>query len=43
MDQGKGIHKNFRTGAVGFLGETRTNMESGNKAVIRVVFVWSIT
>ena len=38
VDQGKGIHKNFRTRAVGLLEETRTNMESGNKAVIRVVF-----
>ena len=44
VDQGKGIHKNFRTRAVELLGETRTNMESGNKAVIRVCFfAWSIT
>lgn len=34
VDQGKGIHKNFRTRAVGLLEGTRTNMESGNKAVI---------
>ena len=34
VDQGKGVHKNFRIGAVGLLEGTRTNMESGNKAVI---------
>lgn len=44
VDQGKGIHKNFRTRAVGLLEGTRTNMESGNKAIVRVCFfVWSIT
>lgn len=43
VDQGKGVHKNFRIGAVGLLGETRTNMESGNKAVIRVCFLLGVS
>ena len=43
VDRGKGVHKNFRTGAVGLLGEARTNMESGNKAVIRVVFLLGVS
>ena len=44
VDQGKGVHKNFRTRAVGLLEGTRTNMESGNKAIIRVCFfAWIIT
>ena len=43
VDQGKGIHKNFRTRAVGLLGETRTNIESGNKAAIRVAFLLGVS
>ena len=42
VDQGKGIHKNFRTRAVEPLEGTRTNMESGNKAVIRVCFLFGV-
>lgn len=43
VDRGKGVHKNFRTRAVGLLGETRTNIELGNKAVIRVCFLFGVS